>query len=141
MPLPTTPKTPPKAVQAAELRWRLLHLRARYDDGAVAPAVYRVIREIETDLAWLQQMSTAANWRVPEHALIDSFRSQGAHVEDADGDFLLPIIIETFWSNAMNLFRCSVTSIERSKRSRGGSFFPAGQGSSLIHSTALGAAT
>jgi hypothetical protein len=54
MPLPTTPKTPPKAVQAAELRWRLLHLRARYDDGAVAPAVYRVIREIETYLAWLQ---------------------------------------------------------------------------------------
>jgi hypothetical protein len=40
-------------------------------------------------------MSTAANWRVLEHALIDYFLSQGAHVEDADGDFLLPIIIET----------------------------------------------
>jgi hypothetical protein len=40
-------------------------------------------------------MSTAANWRVLEHALIDYFLSQGAHVEDADGDFLLPVIIET----------------------------------------------
>jgi hypothetical protein len=54
MPVPTIPETPPKAVQAAELLWRLLRLRARYDDGAVAPAVYRVIREIETYLAWLQ---------------------------------------------------------------------------------------
>jgi hypothetical protein len=94
MPLPTTPKTPPKAVQAAELRWRLLQL-GRYDDGAVVPAVYRVIREIETCAAAASPMSTAANWRVLEHALVDSFRSQGAHVEDADGDFLLPIIIET----------------------------------------------
>jgi hypothetical protein len=54
MPVPTIPETPPKAVQAAELLWRLLRLRARYDDGAVAPPVYRVIREIETYLAWLQ---------------------------------------------------------------------------------------
>jgi hypothetical protein len=37
----------------------------------------------------------AAYWRVLEYAPVDSSPSQGAHVEDADGDFLLPIIIES----------------------------------------------
>jgi hypothetical protein len=54
MPLPPNPETPPKAVQAAELRWQLLQLRARYDTGAVAPATYKVIRELETDISWLE---------------------------------------------------------------------------------------
>jgi hypothetical protein len=34
----------------AELRW----LRARYDDGKVSPAVFAVIREIETDISWIE---------------------------------------------------------------------------------------
>jgi hypothetical protein len=50
----TTPETPPKAVHAAELRWQLLQLRAHYDDGAVAPATYKVIRQLETDISWLE---------------------------------------------------------------------------------------
>jgi hypothetical protein len=42
-----TPKT-------ADLRAELALLRARYDSGAVSPAIYRVIREIETALAWAE---------------------------------------------------------------------------------------
>jgi hypothetical protein len=34
------------------LRFELEQLRARYDSGAVSPPVYKVIREIETELAW-----------------------------------------------------------------------------------------
>jgi hypothetical protein len=33
---------------ADELRW----LRSRYDEGAVAPCVYGVIKTIETEIAW-----------------------------------------------------------------------------------------
>jgi hypothetical protein len=38
----------------AELRAELAHLRARYDDGAVSTAIYKVIRELETALAWAE---------------------------------------------------------------------------------------
>ena len=41
------------------LRRNLAMLRARYDDGAVSPAVYRVIRAIETELAWRQHREAA----------------------------------------------------------------------------------
>jgi hypothetical protein len=37
-----------------ELRTELVHLRARYDNGAVAPALYAVIRSIESDIAWFE---------------------------------------------------------------------------------------
>ena len=37
-----------------ELRTELALLRARYDSGAVAPAVYQIIREIETHIAWAE---------------------------------------------------------------------------------------
>jgi hypothetical protein len=33
-----------------ELRW----LRARYDHGKVSPAVFAVIRELETSIAWAE---------------------------------------------------------------------------------------
>jgi hypothetical protein len=33
-----------------ELRW----LRARYDAGTISPAVLTVIREIETDISWIE---------------------------------------------------------------------------------------
>jgi len=38
----------------AELRSELALLRARHDSGAVSSAVYRVIRAIETDIAWAE---------------------------------------------------------------------------------------
>jgi hypothetical protein len=34
------------------LRDELAWLRARHDAGAVAPCIYRVIKTIETELAW-----------------------------------------------------------------------------------------
>ena len=37
-----------------ELRSKLAFLRARYDSGAISPAIYSVIRAIETDLAWAE---------------------------------------------------------------------------------------
>jgi hypothetical protein len=40
--------------QDNELRAELALLRARYDSGAVAPAVYQVIRQIETHIAWIE---------------------------------------------------------------------------------------
>lgn len=39
---------------AERLRSELTWLRARYDDGAVAPAIYKTIREIETEIAWAE---------------------------------------------------------------------------------------
>ena len=33
---------------------RLAALRARYDGGAVSPAIYKVVREIEIELAWAE---------------------------------------------------------------------------------------
>jgi hypothetical protein len=33
---------------------RLAMLRSRYDDGAVSPPVYAVIRAIETEIVWLE---------------------------------------------------------------------------------------
>lgn len=38
----------------AELRMELAHLRARYDSGAVAPAIYLIIRVLETDISWTE---------------------------------------------------------------------------------------
>ena len=40
------------AASTARLCDELAWLRARYDTGAVAPAVYSVIKDIETELAW-----------------------------------------------------------------------------------------
>jgi hypothetical protein len=36
------------AALRAELEW----LRSRYDDGTISPAVFAVIREIETTISW-----------------------------------------------------------------------------------------
>jgi hypothetical protein len=35
------------------LRAELEHLRARYDGGQVSPAVYQIIKELETRVAWI----------------------------------------------------------------------------------------
>jgi hypothetical protein len=40
------------APSTASLRDQLAWLRARYDDGAVAPAVFSVIKQCETEIAW-----------------------------------------------------------------------------------------
>jgi hypothetical protein len=36
------------------LRSELATIRARYDSGAVSPAIYSVIRQIETEIAWIE---------------------------------------------------------------------------------------
>jgi hypothetical protein len=41
-------------LHVGRLRAQLAALRARYDDGAVSPAVYKVIRELEIELAWAE---------------------------------------------------------------------------------------
>jgi hypothetical protein len=43
-----------KLTKAQRLRAELAHLRARYDHGVVSPEVYGVIRELESELAWLE---------------------------------------------------------------------------------------
>lgn len=40
------------ATSTARLCDELAWLRSRYDEGAIAPCVYRLIKTIETELAW-----------------------------------------------------------------------------------------
>lgn len=42
----------------ADLRIQLSVLRARYDEDAVSPAVYAVIKRIETDISWCEHFKT-----------------------------------------------------------------------------------
>jgi hypothetical protein len=42
----------------AELRSELAHLRARYDDGAISPGIFKVVRDLEIDLAWMIRATT-----------------------------------------------------------------------------------
>ena len=50
--LPTKKLVP---LLARQIRRELAELRARYDAGAVMPGIYRVIRELEIELAWLER--------------------------------------------------------------------------------------
>ena len=45
--------------RTASLRAELCWLCARYDDGMVSPAVFAVIREIETSIAWAEHRREA----------------------------------------------------------------------------------
>jgi hypothetical protein len=36
------------------LQEQLEYLRARYDSGAVSPAIYQAIKKLETDVAWCE---------------------------------------------------------------------------------------
>ena len=45
----------------ADLRIQLSVLRARYDEDAVSPAVYAVIKRIETDISWCEHFKIS--WR------------------------------------------------------------------------------
>jgi hypothetical protein len=49
-----SPQTVLIAISTARLRDELGWLRGRYDTGAVAPAVYGVIKKIEVEIAWRQ---------------------------------------------------------------------------------------
>jgi hypothetical protein len=42
--------TPSTAALRSELEW----LCARYDDGKVSPAVFAIIRKLESDIAWAE---------------------------------------------------------------------------------------
>jgi hypothetical protein len=46
------------------LRAELHFLRSRYDHGAVSPAVYAVIRKIETEIGWHDHEQFKATHRV-----------------------------------------------------------------------------
>ncbi|MGO9682405.1 MAG: hypothetical protein ACLPTZ_07425 [Beijerinckiaceae bacterium] len=46
--------TTTRSVVAEKLRSELASIVARYDSGAVSPAIYAVIRAIESDIAWLE---------------------------------------------------------------------------------------
>ena len=35
----------------------LEYLRARYNSGALSPAVYQAIKKLETDVAWCEHMA------------------------------------------------------------------------------------
>lgn len=52
------PFTNKRQTKQVHLRTQLAHLRARYDAGAVAPAVYAVIRQLETDIAWAEEQTS-----------------------------------------------------------------------------------
>jgi|EndMetStandDraft_9_1072997.scaffolds.fasta_scaffold3802198_1 hypothetical protein len=38
----------------SEARLDLLMIRAKYDGGGMPPALYSVLKQIETDIAWMQ---------------------------------------------------------------------------------------
>jgi hypothetical protein len=58
----TTPST--TVTSTAALRSELAVLRARYDDGAVSPAIYTIIRKLESDIAWCEHTRrTRLAWR------------------------------------------------------------------------------
>jgi len=51
----TNPREPRKPNRHEHhLRRDLAALKARYDGGAVAPAVYTIIKAIEVDLGWIE---------------------------------------------------------------------------------------
>jgi hypothetical protein len=45
------------------LQEQLAYLRARYDSGAVSPAVYQAIKKLESDVAWLEHKDAARDKR------------------------------------------------------------------------------
>jgi hypothetical protein len=52
-------RTIPRATaEEQRLRSELARLVARYDGGAVSPAIYAVIRAIETDIGWLEHRNS-----------------------------------------------------------------------------------
>jgi hypothetical protein len=43
-----------KPDKADELRMQLQILQARYDESGISPAIYAVIKQVETDIAWAE---------------------------------------------------------------------------------------
>jgi hypothetical protein len=39
------------------LQEQLEHLKARYDGGAVSPAMFKVIKELEREIAWCEHVA------------------------------------------------------------------------------------
>ena len=44
----------PETISCSDVRAELALLQARYDSGAIPPAVYSAIRSLEVELAWLE---------------------------------------------------------------------------------------
>jgi hypothetical protein len=51
-----SPRTALTAASTVCLLDELAWLRARHDEGAVAPGIYRVIKQLETELAWREHV-------------------------------------------------------------------------------------
>jgi hypothetical protein len=47
-----------KIMRTQALRSELRVLRSRYDMGAVSPAIYAAIKQLEADIAWLEHKGT-----------------------------------------------------------------------------------
>jgi hypothetical protein len=45
---------------SSDVRTQLAQLRARHDHGAVSPAVFSVIRKLETEIAWAEHLGQQA---------------------------------------------------------------------------------
>jgi len=52
LPPPATKKEEVVTRDERRLRGELAWLRSRYDDGKVSPAVFAVVKAIETELSW-----------------------------------------------------------------------------------------
>ena len=44
----------PEITSYSDIRTELARLQARYDHGAFPPAIFSVIRKLETELSWLE---------------------------------------------------------------------------------------
>ncbi len=49
-----TDTTKQQTIKSKVLRGRLDQVRARYDSGAVPPALYNAIKEMEREIAWTE---------------------------------------------------------------------------------------
>ena len=43
-----------RTIKSEVLRGRLDQVRARYDDGAVSPGVYKAVKAMEEEIAWTE---------------------------------------------------------------------------------------
>ena len=53
------------SAETAMLRAELLMLKSRYDCYAFSPAIYAVVREIETEISWIEHGRAARSPRYP----------------------------------------------------------------------------
>ena len=60
------------SAETAMLRAELLMLKSRYDCYAFSPAIYAVVKNIETEVSWIEHKGRAA--RSPRHPTLPTGR-------------------------------------------------------------------